>query len=256
MGHTEPHRFTQEDEVVLVGLATQAAVVLENARLYRAAQMRAQEVDRIFESIVDGVTLLDDQGNILRENGNARRLREALAVGPGGERAMEELLYAPARRTLNDEVVQDITVAIQDGGNEIREYFVNASLLRLPPALSGPLLEREDPPGHGSRAVVVWHDVTEARRLLNERREHAETEARRALLQLILDELPTSVYLVRGHDARLVLANRAATTMWGAVWQIGQPMHEFLMENGIRIFGANGRPLATEQFGNTDGGAR
>ncbi len=248
LGHTEPHRFAQEDEVVLVGLATQAAVALENARLYRAAQMRAQEVDRIFESIVDGVTLLDDQGNILRENGNARRLREALAVGPGGERAMEELLYAPARHTLNDEVVQDITVTIPDEGNEIREYFVNASLLRLPPALSGPLLEREDPPGNGSRAVVVWHDVTEARRLLNERREHAETEARRALLLLILDELPTSVYLVRGHDARLVLANRAATTMWGAVWQIGQPMHEFLMENGIHVFGANGRPLATEQL--------
>ena len=248
LGHTEPHRFAQEDEVVLVGLATQAAVALENARLYRAAQMRAQEVDRIFESIVDGVTLLDDQGNILRENGNARRLREALAVSPGGEQAMEELLYAPARRTLNDEVVQDITVAIQDGGTEIREYFVNASLLRLPPALSGPLVEREDLPGNGSRAVVVWHEVTEARRLLNERREHAETEARRALLQLILDELPTSVYLVRGHDARLVLANRASTTMWGAVWQIGQPMHEFLIENGIRVFGANGRPLATEQL--------
>jgi signal transduction histidine kinase len=96
--------------------------------------------------------------------------------------------------------------------------------------------------------VVVWHDITEARRLLNERREHAETEARRALLQLILDELPTSVYLVRGHDARLVLANRAATMMWGAVWQIGQPMHEFLTENGLRVFGANGRPLVTEQL--------
>lgn len=252
LGHTEPDQFTQEDEVVLVGLATQAAIALENAHLYRAAQMRAQEVDRIFESIVDGVTLIDDFGNILRENSTARLLREVLTESPGGERAIEELLFAPAQRTLNDEAVQDITVIINVDENETREYLVNASPLRLPPALSGPLVDTEDPPGNvsqaGSRAVVVWHDITEARRLLNERREHAETEARRALLQLILDELPTSVYLVRGHDARLVLANRAATRMWGAVWQIGQPMHEFLTENGLRVFGANGRPLVTEQL--------
>ena len=112
LGHTEPDQFTQEDEVVLVGLATQAAVALENAHLYRAAQMRAQEVDRIFESIVDGVTLIDDFGNILRENSTARLLREALTESPGGERAIEELLFAPAQRTLNDEAVQDITVII------------------------------------------------------------------------------------------------------------------------------------------------
>lgn len=45
-------------------------------------------------------------------------------------------------------------------------------------------------------SVVVWHDVTEIRRLLLERRRHAEMEARHVLLQRILDELPTSVYLL------------------------------------------------------------
>src|SRR5205823_1842456 len=56
------------------------------------------------------------------------------------------------------------------------------------------------------------------------------------------------VYLVRGPDARLVLANRAAATVWGASWSVGQPMGEFLRENHIRIFAVDGRPLASEQL--------
>jgi PAS domain S-box-containing protein len=87
-------------------------------------------------------------------------------------------------------------------------------------------------------------DITERRRL--EERERAarqEAEARLALLQLILDELPTSVYLVQGEEARLVLANRAATAVWGAAWRVGQPMLDFLATNHIRLFGTDGQPL-------------
>ena len=43
LGHSEPEQFTQADEDVLVGLAAQAAVALENARLYHAAQVQAQD---------------------------------------------------------------------------------------------------------------------------------------------------------------------------------------------------------------------
>jgi signal transduction histidine kinase len=74
------------------------------------------------------------------------------------------------------------------------------------------------------------------------------TETRLALLQLILDALPSSVYLVQGHDARLVLANRTARDVWGAYWQPGKTMSEFLTEHGIRIFGMNGYPLTLERL--------
>src|SRR5258708_3802095 len=55
-------------------------------------------------------------------------------------------------------------------------------------------------------------DITERRRL--EERERAarqEAEARLALLQLILDELPTSVYLVQGEEA----PRPAVRNQWG-----------------------------------------
>jgi GAF domain-containing protein len=55
LGHREPGQFTQDDEALLVGLAAQAAVALENAQLYRLAQRRAQELNAIFESIETSV---------------------------------------------------------------------------------------------------------------------------------------------------------------------------------------------------------
>ncbi len=233
LGHTQPGKFSDEDEALLAGLAAQAAVALENARLYRASQVQAQELDAIFEHIADGVTLLDGHGTILRENSTARCLREQLHQSPAGEQAIEALLHTPARSVLQGETVQDRTVTLLDAHQEMREYLVNASPLLLPRGLPDPLLQSVAGTSRTDAAipgvVVVWHDVTEARRLLLERRVHAETEARRALLQTILDELPSSVYLVRGPEARLVLANRAAATVWGAVWPPGQP-------NGGRIW--------------------
>jgi signal transduction histidine kinase len=67
-------------------------------------------------------------------------------------------------------------------------------------------------------------------------------------LQLILDELPTSVYLVQGEEARLVLANRAATVVWGATWRVGQSMQDFLTTNHIRVFNVHGEVLPPTAF--------
>ncbi|HEY6410065.1 MAG TPA: GAF domain-containing protein, partial [Ktedonobacteraceae bacterium] len=252
LGHSEPGKFTQEDETLLVGLAAQAAVALENARLYRAAQMRAWELNAIFESITDGIALVDNQGNILRENSTARRLRELLKARSEDQHATAAIFRTPTHYNPNSELAQGIEVTVVDEHKERRDYTVNTTPLRVPNTLSGPLPHIADQHTSDqeiiSGAVVVWHDVSEARRLLIERRIHAETEVRRALLQTVLDELPGSVYLIRGHDARLVLANRATATVWGASWPLGQPMGDFLKENGIRIFSIDGHTLAPEQL--------
>jgi signal transduction histidine kinase/GAF domain-containing protein len=261
LGHSEPDRFTEDDEMLLVGLAAEAAVALENARLYSAAQAQAQELDAIFESIVDGVALVDDQGKVLRENRTAHHLLKALRKNAEDT---EELLRTAASHALNGEIAHSIPVTVIDDSREAREYLVSASPLRQPTAGSGPLQAYKGPDKSGSTrqsmiltsssqkaatgAVVVWHDVTEAHRLLKERQAHAETEARRALLQTVIDELPSGAYLVRGRDARLVLANRAATEVWGASWTYGQPMRDFLATNGIRVFHFDGRPLGSAEF--------
>jgi len=261
LGHSEPGRFTQDDEMLLVGMAASAAIALENARLYSAAQAQAQELDAIFESIVDGVALVNDRGKVLRENRTAHRLLKALGNNIDDT---NELLRTAASHALHGEEKQSIPVTVVDEAKEPREYLVSASPLRQSMTDSGPLpvqevLDKSESNGQGKKlisdvqeaatgAVIVWHDVTEAHRLLIERQAHAETEARRALLQMVIDELPSGVYLVSGHDARLVLANRAAAEVWGASWPYGQPMSDFMKTTGLRVFHVDGRPLVPADY--------
>jgi signal transduction histidine kinase/GAF domain-containing protein len=250
LGHSQPDHFTPDDQALLVGLAAQAAVALENARLYRAAQVQARELDATFESIVDGITVVDDQGRVVLENAASRGLREAL---DGGARAATSaLLRTASARTMAGQTAEDVPLTIAREGAEPREYIVSASPLRRPrPELAAPRADgRPDeqvatvPDG----AVVVWHDVTEAHRLLVEQRARAEAEAGRTLLQAVIDELPSAVYLVRGRDARLVLANRAAEEVWGAPWPEQQPMSDFLLASAARVFAVDGRPLQPDEL--------
>ncbi len=258
LGHAQPNRFTPADEALLVGLATQAAVALENARLYQGMHMHAQELNAIFENIADGIILVDREARVLRENKAAQHICAQLRDHAEGDQHLENLLYEPARAVLKDRVVQDKTVVVSGEHGEGKEYVVTASPLRHP-GPSGPLLPSDDTRNQAgptiSGAVIVWHDVTE-RRIRerehmvreSEREVHAEVEARLSMLQMILDKLPSSVYLVQGQDARLVLANRATLAIWGAEWLHDQSLTAFLEERRIRIFGVDGRTLTSSQL--------
>ena len=111
--------------------------------------------------------------------------------------------------------------------------------------------------GHAITILEINRDITERRRLEHAAQAvHDETVARLTFLQQILDALPSSIYLVYSADARLLLANRAATSVWGAEWHIDQPMLEFLATNGIKIFDTQGRSLARHGFCHAACGAR
>ena len=102
---------------------------------------------------------------------------------------------------------------------------------------------------HPAAILEIDRDITQRRQLeQTERVVHAETAARLSFLQQVLDALPSGVYLVYGPDARLMLANRAAISVWGAEWQADQPMLEFLTTNGIVLFDEQGHPLAPDQY--------
>lgn len=248
LGHAHPDHFTVEDQELLVGLAAQASVALENARLYRAARTQAQELDATFESISDGVMLVDANGTLLRENGAARELREVLVQNGRGEES-NAVLRDVASRTLARTSAEEITLRVPLEDHESREYVVTGTPLWRPPArgdtASAERADRGEAALAGATVVIVWHDVSATHRLLEEQRARVDAEARQALLRTVIDELPSAVYLVRGPEARLVLANHAAEEVWGATWLRGQPMGEFLRTSGTRIFGPDGRELAS-----------
>ena len=249
LGHDEPDQFTAEDETLLLGLAAEAAVALENARLFRAAQTQTQELDAIFDGITDGVALVDTAGRIRRENRAATALRRALAGDASGANTLDDLARAAAAHAHPGEYIAN-TITLGGNPAEARVYVVTAAPLRPVSTPSAGPTDAAAPASadRSAGAVVVWHDVTETRRLLIERQARAEAEGRRALLQLVIDELPSAVYLVRGPDARLVLTNRAAMDVWGAVWAPDQPMRAFLTASGVRVLATNGRPLPESEL--------
>src|SRR6266567_2728280 len=106
-----------------------------------------------------------------------------------------------------------------------------------------------DEQGHPTAIMEINRDITRRREL--EQAEHAvyaETAARLTFMQQVLDALPSGIYLVYGREARLLLANRATASVWGAQWPTDQPMLEFLAANGIALFDAQGYPMPPEQY--------
>lgn len=252
LGHTEPNRFTADDETLLKALAAQAAVTLDNARLYHNAQSQAEELNAVFESISDAVMVYNHQGDLLHENHSATNMRDILDQPAGGSPVADVLNGLTADHDSIGSQGAYVAFSLPDIYGETREYVVNVSPLQaLTSDENLAVLTQEPDAGEEPAAggtVVVWHEVTETRKLLAEQQARAEADSRRLLLQKVIDELPSGVYLVRGRDAKLVLANNAAHEVWGAHWTEGQPMAEFLRSSGTQIVGSNGRLLEISDF--------
>ncbi len=278
LGHNEPERFTKDDETLLKALAAQASVALENARLYHNVQSQAGELHAVVESISDGVMVFDRQGHLLRENHAAAAIRAQLGQREGGQPGQSgnpsmadvlSRLSLGGEGAANGQVSQSahFPFTITDASGETREYVVNVSPLQAAHAddelaalaEQSEQSEQSEQPEQSERtgeaenglaggSVVVWHEVTATRRLLAEQQARAEAESRRGLLQTVIDEQPSAVYLVRGGDARLVLANESAHEAWGARWREGQAMADFLASSGIQIVGNGGRLLEMREL--------
>lgn len=100
--------------------------------------------------------------------------------------------------------------------------------------------------GKATAILEINRDITARKRL--EVATHVAAERQQTLLQTVLGELPGAAYLVRGPKATLVMANHAATNIWGAPWPAGQPMAEFLRTSGVGYFAETGQPLALEKL--------
>jgi PAS domain S-box-containing protein len=106
-----------------------------------------------------------------------------------------------------------------------------------------------DADGQISAILEINRDITERRQLEEaEALTQASALARLSFLQQLVDALPNGVYVVHGQDARLVLANRAAQSAFGAIWRTEQPISEFFATHGLEITDPQGRPLPAEQW--------
>lgn len=106
-----------------------------------------------------------------------------------------------------------------------------------------------DAQGVPKAILEIDRDIT-ARKRFEQAQTAAHTEllSQHIFLQQLLDIVPSSIYVVHGPEARLVLANRATASIWGAVWPPEQPMRAFLEEHALRIVDAQEQTIAPEAW--------
>ncbi len=106
-----------------------------------------------------------------------------------------------------------------------------------------------DEQGNSTAVLEINRDITERRQLEQaQNTTYAEALAQRTFLQQVLDAMPASIYVVHGHDARMLIANRQVASIWGANWPPDMPLREFLELHGIQILDGHGHAFPPEAW--------
>ena len=188
-------QFGAEDLSLAEELASRAATAIENARLYREAEARAQAA-RVLATIGDGVLLIDRSGRVRLWNGAAQRitgLREA------------DVLGKPAAAAIPGWEAVEPRVPIASTGEAARAESIPLQLAEQELWLSVSAVGYED------GTVYAFRDLTEERALESMRQD---------LVATVSHELRTPLAAIYG----------AALTLRRSDVKLAAELHDKLLE--------------------------
>lgn len=197
-GHATPGIFTERTERIVVGIAAQAAVAIDNARLLQAAQAAEARFRGLFERVPDAILVADAAGRYLDANpaatallGYAREELLALTVSDivAAERDWTRGEYA--RFTATGAWRDEIEVRRKDG--VIVPVEVQAAAVALPT---------------GTFYLSVLRDISERRRAEREQRD---------FIAMVAHDLKNPLAAIKGYaqlmQRRGVYDTRSLTTI-------------------------------------------
>jgi PAS domain S-box-containing protein len=192
----------------LMGAVSVYRDVTEHNRLERTLTEQAEQLNRIFEGIADGLVVYDAEGHVVRANTTARRIlgldaapADYAQVSTHGRAVLYEAYDEEGRRLAPEEWpllrvlrglvadadARDVRLRVLDG----REVDVHTSAAPL-----------RDETGRLVGAVSILHDQTERRRL---EREREEVRARELAVREVNQRLDLFVTMA-AHDLRSPVA--------------------------------------------------
>lgn len=158
--------FTERERSLVSAFANQAAVALENARLFESVRRSLAEVtelktlmEDVFASITSGVITSDEEGTVTLINQPAQEILRANEEDVIGEPV--DLLFLPLEKTLMDHVEQVLEQDEPVLGLEVGGDLPGRGPVQLNLSLS-PLKSAE---GETRGAAIVIEDLTEKRRM-------------------------------------------------------------------------------------------
>jgi adenylate cyclase len=212
--------FSEEDRDLLVAFANQAAIAIENARLFESVRQKMDEIatiknymDNIFASIASGVVTTDVKGRVTTLN----RAAEGI-LGVSGTEAIGK----PYRDVLpfsDDTLLPYLVDRVRIGeghyvGLEVEPQLPGRGKVNLSLNLSA--LKDVDDATLG--VAIVVDDVTEKRRLEEERqREEREKERIRQVLERYVHPIVVERLLSNPEELRLGGTRRELTILFADI---------------------------------------
>ena len=173
------------------------------AREHAEAAVREQklQLDAALENMTHGLCMFDAGGHILLFNSRYRQLMGETEEYLQGlslldlfkrHKALGAFLDDP------DEFFSEVVSSMRQGKTIAREIVRGGASLRV-----------VDQPIEGGGWVATYEDITEKRRVERERDEN------RAFLDLIIENVPSAIFVKRASDRTYVLVNRTGEQFWG-----------------------------------------
>jgi PAS domain S-box-containing protein len=231
LDRTEVRPFSEEESELAMAFAHQAAIAMENARLYEETQHLAAFNQEIVESVAEGITLTDAEGVLTFAN---PAVAELLGYGPDGLAGMHWKDFTPVDQQAVVQAADERRIRGEADRYEVE--LVRQDGLRVPVLVAG--APRFDETGRFAGTLAVFTDIADRKaaeeertRLLTEIREQAQQ------LQQVVSAVPEGVLLTDARR-RVVMLNPAAedalAVLTDGKWSEelthlgGRPIAEFL----------------------------
>ena len=200
--------FDEGDAQILGAFAAQAAVAIENARLFESVRQEKEKMATILAEMAEGAVLVDAPGRILLANPAAGRLLGRPSLDGSSWPALEDVFT----------VAPTWEEARREGGGRGLELSRKAP----PPLfLSGIFNRICNDRGQVSAYLMVFRDVTEERR---------EAQLKKNFISLISHKLRTPLVAIRGFAPLLLQKPEELTP---------------LQKNGLEAIDRNSQRLAS-----------
>lgn len=183
INHADGAPFSEEDVQILEIFAAQAAVAIENARLFESVRQEKEKMSTILAEMAEGVILLDPKGTILLGNSAAHRLLDQQRLE---NISWKEIESAFAIRPAFEEIQTTL------GGAGGIEFTRKAEPVLI---LAGVINQICNDRGNVTGYLLVFSNVTEERR---------EAQLKRNFLSLVSHKLKTPLVAIRGFTPMLL----------------------------------------------------
>ena len=197
--------FTTADQEVFLAFASQAAVAIQNARLFSEVKREREKLSTVFGAMSDGVLLLDEEGSVVLANPACIRLLGAVAEKSLGKSLAKDLLADfDAQPALSHPLQFVARLTKVDLKRKTGKDFFLTALLRQ--------FGGDDAPSGRDGWIVILRDETDSR---------LEGRLKQSFLSVVSHKLKTPLTAIVGYAPTLVEKNdnmtdsqkRAASTI-------------------------------------------